>query len=190
MSAPHEIALIVAMDQDGWIGRDGQLLWHLPDDLKHFKQLTLGQPVIMGRKTCESLGRRPLPGRKNIVLTRQAMDFGPGFAVAHDAEAALALASAELDARAPSAQATPQPSSPAASAIWIIGGAEIYALFLPQTTRMEITRVEAHVRGDVRFPAVPWHEWSLSTSSAHAADERHIHPFHFETWLRASPAPR
>jgi dihydrofolate reductase len=186
MTAPHEIALIVAMDQDGWIGRDGQLLWHLPDDLKHFKQLTLGQPVIMGRKTCESLGRRPLPGRKNIVLTRQTVDFGPGFAVAHDAEAALAMAAVDLNARADAAKATPPASPNAASAIWIIGGAEIYALFLPRTTRMEITRVEASVLGDVRFPAVPWHEWSLSTSSAHAADERHLYPFHFETWLRAA----
>lgn len=177
MTAPHEIALIAALDQDGWIGRDGKLLCHLPLDLKHFKQLTLGQPVIMGRKTFESLGARPLPGRTNIVLTRKPGELA-GFVVAHAVEDALLVARDAL-AAAPALESAPPRS------IWIIGGAEIYALFLPRVTRMELTRVEASLPGDVRFPDTTWPDWRLDTSESHAADERHAHPFRFETWRRA-----
>ncbi len=180
MTAPHEIALIAALDRDGWIGREGRLLCHLPLDLKHFKQLTLGQPVIMGRKTCASLGQRPLPGRTNIVLTRQHAAAIPGFVVVHAVESALAAAEHALAAPALGESAPAEPRS-----IWIIGGAEIYALFLSRATRMELTRVEAALPGDVRFPEVPWQEWKRSSAESHDADERHAHPFRFETWLRA-----
>lgn len=180
MNAPAEIALIAALDSEGWIGRDGKLLCHLPLDLKHFKQLTLGQPVIMGRKTFESLGMRPLPGRTNIVLTRKPGELA-GFVVAHDIESALSTARAALASSAASIVAEPT----AQRSIWIIGGAEIYALFLPHVTRMELTRVETSLPGDVRFPTIAWPEWRLDSSEAHAADERHAHPFRFESWRRA-----
>ena len=181
MTAPHEIALIAALDRDGWIGREGRLLCHLPLDLKHFKQLTLGQPVIMGRKTCASLGQRPLPGRTNIVLTRQHAAAIPGFVMAHDVESAVRVAQEALA----SAAASDHAFAAIPRSIWIIGGAEIYALFLSRATRMELTRVEAALPGDVRFPEVPWQEWKRSSAESHSADERHAHPFRFETWLRA-----
>lgn len=126
-----EIVLIVARATNGIIGRDGTLPWHLPDDLRHFKQLTLGTPMIMGRKTFASFPV-PLPGRRHIVLTRDAHWQAAGAEVAHSPDAALALADAPI--------------------VSIIGGAEIYALFLNRAHRIELTEVHLDAEGDTRLP--------------------------------------
>lgn len=158
-----EIVAIAAIDIDGWIGSAGKLPWHLPDDLKHFKELTRGKPVIMGRKTWDSLGGKPLPQRTNIVLTRTPQDLAGAVVVASVAEALAAAVGNEA---------------------CIIGGAEIYALFFSVTTRMELTIVGTHSNGDTRFPAFDRSAWQCESSATHPADERHAAPFHFETWRR------
>lgn len=118
-----DINLIVAIGKDGAIGKNGDLIWRLPSDLRHFKRLTTGHPVIMGRKTWESLPKKPLPSRQNIVMTR-SLDFSPtGAEVAHTADEALNLAN---------------DSSP-----FIIGGSEIYKTFLPMTGYLYLTEVDA-----------------------------------------------
>ncbi|MSR75331.1 MAG: dihydrofolate reductase [Planctomycetes bacterium] len=157
-----EVVALAAMDLDGWIGVQGKLPWHLPDDLKHFKELTRGKPVIMGRKTWESIGAKPLPQRTNIVLSRSATFAAPGALRAQSVEAALAAAEG--------------------AQVCIIGGAEVYALFLPHTTRLELTIVNTHVRGDTRFPQVDWTQWQRESVIEHAADARHSTAFRFETW--------
>jgi dihydrofolate reductase len=163
------LSLIVAASENGCIGRDGDLPWRLPEDLKRFKQVTMGKPIIMGRKTYESIGR-PLPGRTNIVVTRQ-----PGYA-APGCEVAGSLADA-LDA----ARAT------GTDEVFIIGGASLYADALSQADTLYLTRVHAAVEGDVYLPPVPWETFELSASEAHPADERHAHAFTFETWRRSTP---
>ena len=127
-----EIVLVVARADNRVIGRDGALPWHLPDDLKRFKALTMGKPLVMGRRTFESLPRL-LPGRRHIVLTRDTAWQPEGAEVAHDADSALALA------------------GDAAEAI-VIGGAEVFALFLPRAARIELTEVHRDVEGDVLMP--------------------------------------
>jgi dihydrofolate reductase len=133
MSAVH-IALIVAMDRQRAIGKAGALPWHLPADLKHFKALTIGHSILMGRKTFDSIGK-PLPGRKNLVLTRQRNWQHPGVHAVTDIDAAIASCSGEL---------------------WVIGGAEIYALALPLADRVELTEIDTTVAGaDTWFPELP-----------------------------------
>ena len=155
------ITLIVAAADNGVIGRDNALPWHLPDDLKRFKQLTLGKPIVMGRKTFESIGRA-LPGRQNIVVTRDANYRREGVSVVHDVDAAVAAASG-------------------APEIMVIGGAELFRLFLPRATRVHLTRVHADVAGDVVWPTLD-DTWRLVASEPHAADERHVSPMTFEVW--------
>lgn len=140
---PTELVLIAALARDRVIGKDNRLLWHLPEDMKHFKSLTQGHPVIMGRKTWESLPEkfRPLPGRANIVVTRNPEYVAAG---------ATVVASLE-DARRVSAGV-----GVGATAQFVIGGAEIYALALPLADRMELTEIDATFDGDAWFP--PWQE--------------------------------
>ncbi|MEW6165236.1 MAG: dihydrofolate reductase [Pseudomonadota bacterium] len=135
------LVIIVAMARNGVIGRDNALPWHLPEDLKRFKQLTMGHAVIMGRKTWESLPEkfRPLPGRRNIVVTRNAGYAAPGATVVHSLEEAEKV-------------------SPGGTA-FIIGGAELYAHALPRATRLEITEIDADIEGDARFPAFDRAQW-------------------------------
>ena len=159
------LGAIVAVADNGVIGRDGGLPWRLPDDLAHFKAITLGCPVIMGRRTWESLGR-PLPGRSNIVLSRTARD------------ALGATCVPSLDAARAAAAATDAPWA------WVIGGAEVYALALPATVRLEVTRVHAQPDGDAFFPTVAWAEWACVEQRPHPADARHAHAFTFERWER------
>ena len=143
------VAFYVARARNGVIGRDNQIPWRIPGELKRFKSMTMGKPVIMGRKTWESLPNRPLPGRKNIVLTRDAAFTAEGAAVARTVEEALALASAT-----------------AAEEIAIIGGAEIYALFLPVATRIYLTEIDADIAGDAVLPAfdpLVWHQTARET---------------------------
>jgi dihydrofolate reductase len=137
------VSLLAAVARNGVIGRDNGLPWHLPDDLKRFKSLTLGHPVIMGRKTYESIIERtgkPLPGRENIVVTRQAGYVAAGCRVVHSLEAALSAAA--------------QPGD-----IFVIGGEEIFALALPLAGRLDMTEIDADVEGDAVFPDYDRSEW-------------------------------
>lgn len=163
MSAPR-ITLIVAVADNGVIGRDNTLPWHLPEDLKRFKRLTMGKPIVMGRKTFESIGK-PLPGRQNIVVTRDANYRREGVTVVNDAESALRAAGAVPE-------------------IMVIGGAELFRALLPRARRIHLTRVHGEIEGDVMWPALDDREWSVVEREAHAADERHRYAMTFEVWER------
>lgn len=136
--------------------------WKLPADLRRFRQLTMGNPMIMGRATFESIGR-PLPGRTNIVLTRDRGWSHSGVATAHDADSAMAIAAAE----------TP-------NEICVIGGAQIYSLFMDLADRLEITAIDAAPRGDTYFPAWNKDHWRLATTAPQVGPPR----YRFETCLR------
>ena len=140
-----ELKLIYARSRNGVIGRDGQLPWHLPADLAHFKQTTLGQAVVMGRKTWDSLPERfrPLPGRTNIVITRQTDWHAPGALVAHSLDQAMSLC-------------------PAPGPLWVIGGAEIYAQALPLASTVVVTEIDVEVQGDAHAPKLGT-EWKEMT---------------------------
>ena len=134
-----EIVLVVAIAQNGVIGNNGLIPWHISDDMKRFKALTLGHTVVMGRKTWDSLPRKPLPGRVNVVVTRQKDWQAEGAVVAHSLDEAMARAS---------------------GAVMVIGGAEIYERALPLATRIELTEVHKDIEGDARFvlDRTGWHE--------------------------------
>ncbi|HEU4780438.1 MAG TPA: dihydrofolate reductase [Steroidobacteraceae bacterium] len=161
MSSPL-ITLIVAVADNGVIGRDNALPWHLPEDLKRFKRLTMGKPMIMGRKTFASIGK-PLPGRRNIVVTRDANYQFPGVEVAHNLEAALAAAGD-------------------APEVMVIGGSDLFRLFLPRAGRIHLTRVHASPEGDVLWPALDMGQWEVTEREPHMADERHACAMTFEVW--------
>lgn len=161
------LALVAALATNGVIGRGGALPWHLPDDLRHFKAVTLGKPVLMGRRTFESIGR-PLPGRRNLVLSS-----GPDIAVS-GVETVRNLQEALQRCAA-------------CEEVCVIGGAVLYAAALPLAQILYLTRVHAEVEGDVRFPAVRWEQWRESARSEHPADERHAHAMTFVTLERAAP---
>lgn len=157
------ISIIVAAAENNVIGNRGELPWRLSDDLRRFKALTMGKPVIMGRKTWESIGR-PLPGRRNIVITRRAGYVAAGADVVDSGKAAVVAAGN-------------------AAEIMIIGGSEIYAVFLPAADRIYLTRVHAEVDGDAFFPA-PGDDWLLVSEEAHGADERNDHDVSFRVYER------
>jgi dihydrofolate reductase len=161
-SPPAPVALVVAADRAGGIGRDGGLPWHLPNDLAFFKRVTLGHPLVMGRKTHESIGRA-LPGRRNIVVTRDP-DYRPfaGTEKAESLEDALDLARAD------------QPA-----AVMVIGGAEIFAAALGQAQRLYLTRVHATVDCDTFLPEIDWSQWREVRREDHAGDERNPYPYSF-----------
>ena len=143
------IYLIAAVAKNGVIGARGKLPWHLPEDLRHFKKLTLGHPVIMGRRTWESLGR-PLPGRDNIVVTRTTGYEAPGASVAASLAAAIALCSGEPVA-------------------FVIGGAEIYAAALALADGLVLTEIQQDFEGDTHFPQWDRSAWRVSQKETHAA---------------------
>ncbi len=149
-----DITIIVARARNGVIGMGGALPWHLPADLKRFKAITVGKPVVMGRKTFESIGK-PLPGRQNIVLTRQTGWQADGVTVVPNL--AEAVAAAGLDPRI-------------RGHIMIIGGAEIYALALPIATRVELTEVDAAPAGDTILPAFDPARWREVAREVHGAE--------------------
>lgn len=151
------ISLIVAVSANGVIGRGGELPWHLSDDLKRFKQLTLGKPIVMGRKTFESIGRA-LPGRQNIVLTRQSEFAADDCDVVSSIDAAIAASSD-------------------AGEIVVIGGSEIYKLFLPLAERIYMTRVHIDVDGEVRFPELDDELWQETERENHDADDLNEYEF-------------
>lgn len=154
-----DISLIAALDRNRAIGRDGSMPWHLPDDLKRFKTLTLGKPVLMGRKTALAIGR-PLPGRRNLVLTRgSTAPFADQETVASLDAAIAAVGAAEL---------------------MVIGGGEVYALALSRATRLHLTQVDcAAENADAFFPRVECSQWREVARTHHAADARHEWAFDF-----------
>ena len=160
------VSLIVAVARNGTIGRDGDLPWHLPTDLRRFKALTMGHHLVVGRKTWEEVGR-PLPGRVMVVVTRDP-EFRPeGVIVVHSVEQALQAARGDDE-------------------VFIAGGGEIYRQALPIVDRMYITRIHAEVAGDTTFPEIDHAHWRLVDREDHEADEKHEYPFSFEVYDRVA----
>ena len=158
------VSIIVATDEQGGIGRNGALPWRLPEDLRRFKALTMGKPVIMGRKTFDSIGR-PLPGRHNIVVSRQAGLNVDGCTVVDSFAAALAAAGE-------------------APEVCVIGGAEVYAPALPLADTLHLTRVHATVAADAFFPPLDAADWEELAHVEHPADDHHVHAMSFVTLRR------
>jgi len=158
------ISLVVAASTNNVIGANGTLPWHLPEDLRHFKQITMGKPIIMGRATFEAIGR-PLPGRHNIVLTRQAGYVAEGCDVVDGVAEALAAAGG-------------------ADEVMVIGGGEIYRQFLPLAERIYLTRVRAEVDGDTLFPELDMDEWDVEHVEEYPAGDEREFGFDIETLER------
>ena len=152
-----KVSLVVAASTNNVIGRDRGLPWHLPDDLRHFKRLTVGKPVVMGRRTYESIGR-PLPDRQNIVMTRDADYVAEGCDVVTSVDEALDAARG-------------------AEEVMVIGGGQVYRDFLPRADRIYLTRVQAEVEGDTYFFDIDRTRWRLVSSEHHDADEKHAYAF-------------
>lgn len=163
MTAPP--VAIVAMADNGVIGRGNGLPWHLPDDLRRFKSLTMGHAILMGRRTFESIGRA-LPGRQNLVLTRNPGWQAAGCEVVGTPAAAIAAARG--------------------TALFVIGGAEVFSVFWPQVRRLELTEVHAEVEGDTRVAGFDRRQWREIFREEHAADARHAHSFSFVTLLKSA----
>ena len=159
------LSLIVAIAQNNAIGKGNDLLWHLSDDLKHFKRTTSGHPIIMGRKTFESFGSRPLPKRTNIIITRQVDYQASGCVVVHSLAEALAAVPKNDEA-------------------FIIGGGEIYRQALPDVDKMHITIVHHDFDADTWFPDYLPEQWTETESTFHPADEKHAYPFTIKTLVR------
>jgi dihydrofolate reductase len=163
------ISLIAALDRNYAIGRAGAMPWHLPDDLKRFKQLTLGKPVLMGRKTALAIGR-VLPGRRNLVLTRGAS--APFAQQEPVASLQAAIAAAEGDE------------------LCVIGGGEVYALALPHAMHLHLTWIETAAEdADAFFPRFDMHAWRESARAHHVADARHAFAFDFVDYERVTASP-
>lgn len=165
-------AMIVAMAKNRVIGRKNQLPWHLPEDLKYFKRVTMGKPIVMGRKTYESIGR-PLPGRLNVVLTRDANWQAEGVQVAQTIDTAFSRAITEA-------------KSKEKDEIMVIGGDQIYALCLPLVDRLYVTQVHAEVEGDAYFPVVEWEHWQQVSSEVHRASDNNPYDYSFVVYDRIS----
>ncbi len=176
------ISMIVAVSRNGVIGKDGAMPWHLPADLQRFKRITLGKPVVMGRRTHESIGR-PLPGRTNIVLTRDRDYRAAGCILAHTIDEALAAArAAACAAREPGRDEVPGEAM-------VIGGAAVYAAFLPRADRLYLTRVDAEVAGDTRFPELNPAEWVETDREERPADARNPYACSFLVLDRLRQTP-
>ena len=154
-------SIIAAMDRNRLIGNNNQLPWHLPADFAHFKAVTMGKPIIMGRKTFESIGK-PLPGRTNIVLTRNPEIQFEGVVCVSSLQEAIDLV-------------------PDAAELMIIGGSTIYAMLLPRINRMYLTYVEAEFEGDAWFPEFDENQWQQTQVVKHLADEKNIYDCRFVT---------
>ncbi len=158
------VALVAARSENNVIGNGSEVPWHLPADLKFFKQLTTGHTIVMGRNTFDTLAK-PLPNRRTIVLTRSRAYRQAGIDVAHSFETAFDLA---------------DPGD--GEEVFIVGGEEIYRMALPYAQRMYLTRVHTIVPGDAFFPEFSDDEWELTENARHAADERHEFDYTFEVW--------
>lgn len=167
-SGTPRISLLAALDCSFAIGKDNALPWHLPADLKRFKQLTLGKPILMGRKTAQSLGRA-LPGRRNLVLTRGGRVPFEGMEATASLDEALARA-----------------RDGGAEELCVIGGAQVYALALPLAATMHLTHVDTEVDGaDAYFPAFDADAWRVVARERHGADARHAFAYEFVEYRRA-----
>jgi dihydrofolate reductase len=155
---------VVAVAENGVIGRDNALPWRLPNDLKFFKKTTLGHPILMGRATFDSIGR-PLPGRLNLVLSHKRDLHIEGCTVVHSLDDAIA---AGADA----------------SELMVVGGAQVYAQILPRADRIYLTRVHADVAGDTYFPAIDTTQWRAESTERYEADAQHAHAYSFITMQR------
>ncbi|MEO0443322.1 MAG: dihydrofolate reductase [Pseudomonadota bacterium] len=160
-----KLAIIVAMANNRTIGKDNKLLWHLPEDLKHFKRITMGKPMIMGRKTFESIGR-PLPGRLNIVLTRQSDWHYDGVKAVSSIDEAMKVATA-------------QAFIDGVDEVMLIGGAELYQATLAMADTLYLTRVDADLNGDAFFPEVSDHQWRETSRQAFSASETNPYDYAF-----------
>jgi dihydrofolate reductase len=167
MKRKTKISMIVAMDQKGVIGKGNELPWHLPTDLKNFKHITMEKPVIMGRKTHESIGK-PLPGRRNIIITRNSDYHSEGCETCHNLDEAIKLCEEDEE-------------------LIIIGGREIYRDALDVVFRIYLTEVHADVDGDVFFPAFDKGEWDLLLRDDVAADENNEYSFTMSILERRHP---
>jgi dihydrofolate reductase len=160
------ISFIVAVDENNLIGKNNQLPWHLPSDMKYFKNQTWGMTVIMGRKSLDSLGK-PLQGRKNIVVTRNKDWTHEGVEVAHSINEAVDLA-----------------KQTGAKEIFILGGAEIFKEAMPVADRIYLTRIHHKFEGDAYFPEIPTSEWNMVKSRFCDVDEKNKYPHSFQVWER------
>ena len=159
------LSLVVAMANNRAIGKDNQLLWHLPEDLKYFKRITMGKPMIMGRKTFESIGR-PLPGRLNIVVTRQNDWTHAGTVVAHSIEEAkrIAAGQAEIDD---------------VDEMMLIGGAQLYTSAIEYADKIYLTRVDAEIEGDAFFPEIDNTIWQELSRESHCESDKNPYSYDF-----------
>ncbi len=161
------LSIIVAMGSNRVIGNRNALPWHLPADLAHFKSTTMGKPILMGRRTHESIGR-PLPGRLNIVITHNRNYTAEGCSVVHSLEQAIEAASGHEE-------------------IMIIGGAELYRQALPRVERLYLTCIDADFEGDAYFPELSDADWRELASESHRPDGKNAHPYRFVTLQRIAP---
>ena len=162
------ISLIVAASTNNAIGKNNKLLWHLPNDLTFFKNTTWGMPVIMGRKTFESMNK-PLPGRFNYVITRQSNWNAKGVTVANDLTEALKKA-----------------EEPNCNEIFIIGGGEVFKQSMDLANKIYLTRVHANLEGDVFFPEIDESAWELLSNTDLNADDKHAFDYSFQVWVTNS----
>jgi dihydrofolate reductase len=164
------LSVIVAAADNGVIGRNNALPWHLPEDLRYFKRITMGKPIVMGRRTFESIGR-PLPGRTNIVITRNPGFRAEGVRVVSCLDEALTLAAdiAQIDG---------------VRELVVIGGAEIYRAAIPRADRLYVTEVHAEVEGDAHLPPVDWSQWRERVRERHPAGGANPYDYSFVTYER------
>jgi len=160
------ITLVVAASENNAIGLNNQLLWHLPKDMRFFKNTTWGMPILMGRKTFESMGSKPLNGRLNIIITRDKNWMNEAVMVVHTMEEAIALA-----------------TKFSYNELLVIGGGEIYALALPLASKIWLTRVHTTIEGDIFFPTIGA-DWQRISVASNEADAKHAFAFDFECWTR------
>jgi dihydrofolate reductase len=164
-----KLSLLLAVSENNVIGRDNKLPWHLPDDLKYFKNLTWGMPILMGRKTFDSIGKA-LPGRKSIVVTRNTGWQHEGVEVVYSIRDAFSKA-----------------ENFGAKEIFVIGGAEIFTAALPAANKIYLTRIHQEFEGDVFFTPINHHEWRLVSSRFCTADEKNAYDHTYQVWERISP---
>lgn len=164
MSQRPLISMIGAVARNGIVGRNNQMPWRLPADMAFFKKTTMGHPVVMGRNTFESIGGKPLPGRHNIVLTRDRSYRAEGSSVVHTPEEAAALVDGPH--------------------MFVIGGSEVYKLFLPMADRLILTHIDDDFEGDTYFPELNMDEWKIVSREPGVLDEKNKHPHTFVIYER------
>jgi dihydrofolate reductase len=170
-----QIVIIAAVAENGVIGRSGAMPWRLKSDMQHFRALTMGKPVVMGRKTYEALHIKPLPRRTSIVVTRDASFTAPGVLVARSLDIALEAARGDALRRG--------------TDIMVIGGAEIYGQAMPLAGRLEITRIHMRPEGDTAFPPIDPAVWREASRTSHPAGERDDAAFDFVSYVKAGGEP-